>query len=296
MTLTQTLAVAAGLLFVLGALATFVIAFQRSPKSWEDQLDTDARKADKSRMPAIFGRDSAPTVETEAASEAAAPAATSSTAVAVIEAPVEDVKQVEEISEMEQGVNRRQFFNRALVATFFTALATGGLGSLAFLWPKVSGGFGSDVNAGPVQDIKDAIAQPDGTITPFFMPAAKAWIVPMPDETLADGQFADNFTVVEGLAAVWQKCVHLGCAVPWCQSSQGFECPCHGSKYNFTGEYEAGPAPRNLDRFVVEVVSGELIIKTGDVIPTERAQVKSVKYPQGVFCTSAAAEDEEEEG
>ena len=52
--------------------------------------------------------------------------------------------------------------------------------------------------------------------------------------------------------ALWQRCVHLGCRVPSACSSQGFECPCHGSKYNFHGEYEDGPAPRNMDRFAVE--------------------------------------------
>ena len=33
-----------------------------------------------------------------------------------------------------------------------------------------------------------------------------------------------------GVVALYQKCVHLGCRVPWCTSSQWFECPCHGSQ------------------------------------------------------------------
>ena len=85
--------------------------------------------------------------------------------------------------------------------------------------------------------------------------------------------------------ALWQRCVHLGCRVPQCDSSQGFECPCHGSKYNFHGEYEDGPAPRNLDRFLVEVnESNELINDTGTVIETARASVKTIEYPQGPSC------------
>jgi cytochrome b6-f complex iron-sulfur subunit len=85
--------------------------------------------------------------------------------------------------------------------------------------------------------------------------------------------------------ALYQRCVHLGCRVPWCQTSQGFECPCHGSKYNGIGEYFGGPAPRNLDRFVVEVSdSGVLTIKTGSIVETPRAIDKSVEYPQGVAC------------
>ncbi len=52
-----------------------------------------------------------------------------------------------------------------------------------------------------------------------------------------------------GIVALYQRCVHLGCRVPFCQTSQWFECPCHGSKYNRVGEKKAGPAPRGLDRF-----------------------------------------------
>lgn len=294
MTAPQILTILGSILFVLGGLATFVIAYRRSPNSWEDQLDTDARKADRSRIPGVFTRAKAePATAVAESADASTPVEPRSgaVAVAVVEEPVEKIRSVVELSASEQGVNRRQFFNRALTATFFGTLGTFGVASLAFMWPKVSGGFGSDVSAGPVQDIKDAIAQADGTITPFYLPTAKAWIVPVADSILGDSQFAEDQTVASGLAAVWQKCVHLGCAVPWCQSSQGFECPCHGSKYNFIGEYESGPAPRNMDRFIVEVdAAGEFIIKTGSVIPTERAPVKSVKYPQGVFCTSAAAE------
>ncbi|MCL1693619.1 MAG: Rieske 2Fe-2S domain-containing protein [Actinomycetia bacterium] len=32
------------------------------------------------------------------------------------------------------------------------------------------------------------------------------------------------------------KCPHLGCKVPWCESSGQFECPCHGSVFNRAGE------------------------------------------------------------
>jgi cytochrome b6-f complex iron-sulfur subunit len=50
--------------------------------------------------------------------------------------------------------------------------------------------------------------------------------------------------------------------VPWCQTSQWFECPCHGSKYNRVGEKRGGPAPRGLDRFPLEVSGGSIIVNT----------------------------------
>jgi len=90
--------------------------------------------------------------------------------------------------------------------------------------------------------------------------------------------------------ALYQKCVHLGCRVPWCDSSQGFECPCHGSKYNAHGEYVGGPAPRNLDRFQVTVDDlGNLVVDTGSIVETPRAPATTVDYPQGPACLSSSA-------
>jgi cytochrome b6-f complex iron-sulfur subunit len=54
--------------------------------------------------------------------------------------------------------------------------------------------------------------------------------------------------------------------VPWCQTSQWFECPCHGSKYNRVGEKRGGPAPRGMDRFVLAVSGGNIVVDTGTVI------------------------------
>ena len=44
----------------------------------------------------------------------------------------------------------------------------------------------------------------------------------------------------EGIMALYQRCVHLGCRVPFCLTSKWFECPCHGSKYNGAGRVPAG--------------------------------------------------------
>lgn len=52
-----------------------------------------------------------------------------------------------------------------------------------------------------------------------------------------------------GLLALRLTSTHLGCRVPYCESSGWFEDPCHGSKWNSWGEYVGGPAPRGLDRY-----------------------------------------------
>lgn len=53
-----------------------------------------------------------------------------------------------------------------------------------------------------------------------------------------------------GLMALNVHDPHLGCRTSWCESSQWFETPCHGERYNRWGEYRGGPAPRGLDRYV----------------------------------------------
>jgi cytochrome b6-f complex iron-sulfur subunit len=276
---------------LLAALAAFAIAYRRGGEKitdWRSALSKEALAADVSEAtaPAISPLS---TVETEAEpadEEVEAPdedrevEAEMPVAVAVAE-----VQRVEEISPEEAGVTRRMFFNRALLATFGGYLGLMGLSIAAFMWPKISGGFGSKVDAGPIEDIRAQVFLPDGSVQPLFIPDARAYV--MPFDEAAGVQFEGKSVVAGGLTALWQKCVHLGCRVPWCATSQGFECPCHGSKYNFVGEYEGGPAPRNLDRFVVEVTEdGRFIIDTGSVIQTARATAKTVQYPQGPSCVA----------
>ena len=55
------------------------------------------------------------------------------------------------------------------------------------------------------------------------------------------------------------RCAHLGCTVNWFGDQRIFKCPCHGSEYHSNGTNFAGPAPRPLDRFRIELsVDGQL--------------------------------------
>ena len=67
-----------------------------------------------------------------------------------------------------------------------------------------------------------------------------------------DVDYETEGVAAEGIMPLYQRCVHLGCRVPYCGSSKWFECPCHGSKYNGAGEYKLGPAPRGMDRFQID--------------------------------------------
>jgi cytochrome b6-f complex iron-sulfur subunit len=163
------------------------------------------------------------------------------------------------------GQTRRQFLNRGIVGLMVVSISGFGASLIAFLWPGVSAGFGAKINAGPVSDIQKVLA----TKQPFYNPVGRFYINPYPTDpgTLAKAKKTYSPALLNGMqagyVALYQRCVHLGCRVPWCVSSQWFECPCHGSKYNRVGEKKGGPAPRGLDRFAVSVSGGNITVDTG---------------------------------
>jgi cytochrome b6-f complex iron-sulfur subunit len=170
------------------------------------------------------------------------------------------------VDEEELGVTRRQFFNRSILAGSGIGLGAFGVASLAFLWPSGGASSQTKVNVGSEADAKAAF---DAKI-PYYNAGAKVYIVAYPKADLPKAKKVPAYVNVlpgmeQGYVALYQKCVHLGCRVPWCDSSQWFECPCHGSKYNRVGEKKGGPAPRGLDRFPLEVSGGNIIVDTGNL-------------------------------
>jgi cytochrome b6-f complex iron-sulfur subunit len=170
----------------------------------------------------------------------------------------------EPVDEEELGVTRRQFLNRGILITMLAGLGTFGASLLAFLWPASGGGFGGSIAAGKLSDILAFMAT---NKQPFYVPEARTYIQPFPKDAIdaaRDAKFPAYIVegLEEGIIALYQKCVHLGCRVPWCQSAQWFECPCHGSKYNRVGEKRDGPAPRGLDRFQAVVTGDSVTINT----------------------------------
>ncbi|MEA2686744.1 MAG: cytochrome b6-f complex iron-sulfur subunit [Actinomycetota bacterium] len=167
------------------------------------------------------------------------------------------------------GVTRRQVLNRGIVVTMLLAISGFGAGMVAMLWPSLSGGFGAKIRAGKVEEVLDAI---NTKKEPFYVGAGRFYIQPYPKEAVGAAKKVASYGAVvegydQGFVALYQKCVHLGCRVPWCKTSQWFECPCHGSQYNRVGEKKGGPAPRGLDRFVVSVDGGSVVVDTKMVIP-----------------------------
>jgi cytochrome b6-f complex iron-sulfur subunit len=132
--------------------------------------------------------------------------------------------------------------------------------ALDYLWERKPALFGGIVSAG------DANGYPPGTKT--RIQTGRFWLV--------------NLTAEQGgpgFLALWQKCPHLGCTVPWDdgfsfkdaetgQTRKGwFRCPCHQSTYNDAGVRVYGPATRSMDRMALTVdpVTNAITVDTGRI-------------------------------
>ena len=279
------IAIAIGVVVVLGAISFFTLA-RRSDVRGAGALSGETVQRDK------------------AARRSAEPVATQTTASDVEAAGVaarSDSKEVEVRQEAQVvawtppdpeviGVTRRQFFNRATVSLMSVSLAGFAAAAfVAFLWPSGTGGFGGAITVGKVGNIKDGIKQGGGF---FYAAEARSWITEYPAEAipLAETVYPESLltTMREGLVVLSQKCPHLGCRVPECATSQWFECQCHGSQYNRVGEKKAGPAPRGMDRHPATIATnGDVTIDTGTTIPGPAIGTNTTgQEAEGPHCTS----------
>jgi cytochrome b6-f complex iron-sulfur subunit len=136
------------------------------------------------------------------------------------------------------------------------ALELGGL-ALVYMQPRlVAGEFGGIITAGKVDDF------PANSVT--HIPIGRLYLV-----RLSDG----------GFLAVYQRCTHLGCNVPWDQTAGVFICPCHSSQFDRAGVVQNPPAPRPLDLFNVTVSEGMVTIDTGRPIQRQAFETSQVVYP-----------------
>ena len=100
---------------------------------------------------------------------------------------------------------------------------------------------------------------------------SKKFRVTLP-ESLAPGQSfvppgrgVALFRDAEGVYAVSTVCTHLGCLVR--PVVDGFECPCHGSRFTHDGAVTKGPAPQPLPWLRVEGAGDDWIVDEGTSVP-----------------------------
>ena len=176
---------------------------------------------------------------------------------------------------------RREFLRRSFALTAAGIAASAGAASLAYLWPNSRGMFGALVEIGTVADVTAAIRAGGGT---WAVPSARSYLVAYDPADDPEGMYAD-ITAGAPFMALYQRCVHLGCRVPWCTASTRFECPCHKSRYNRWGEFQDGPAPRGLDRFAVAVDKGRVVVDTRTIVTGPPRTVTALQEgPTGPSC------------
>jgi cytochrome b6-f complex iron-sulfur subunit len=159
----------------------------------------------------------------------------------------------------ERGVTRRALLRGGFGVALASVLAAMGGIVVDFLWQRNVAGFGAVITAGPTADF------PPGTKTKVR--EGKFWLVNLTQEQGGPG-----------FLALWQKCPHLGCVVPWEERfhfvdprtgdrTEGwFRCPCHQSTYDSAGVRVYGPAPRSMDRMALHITPDGIIeVDTGDI-------------------------------
>ncbi|WP_322817903.1 ubiquinol-cytochrome c reductase iron-sulfur subunit [Tepidiforma sp.] len=175
--------------------------------------------------------------------------------------------RIERARQIEARKLARRSFLR--VSTFAgLTLFTGGLiaSFLGFFNLRKPSGFGGTVTVS-----RDLIPRPGSD--PVRVPEGKFWLVnlngPEGDVLQAGG--------TGGLLALYWKCPHLGCTVPWNPAFNGatvnfpgiigwFRCPCHGSTYSKAGIRVFGPAPRPMDTMRLTVNGdGSVSVNTGQI-------------------------------
>jgi cytochrome b6-f complex iron-sulfur subunit len=276
------IAIAIGVVVVLGALAFFTMA-RRSDVRGAGALSGETVQRDRAAR-----RRTEPIVDAPTAAEVEAAGAASRSTAVEVRPQAEVVEWTPPDPEM-IGVTRRQFFNRATVSLMGVGLgAFAAAAFVAFLWPSGTGGFGGLVSAGKIDAIKSGIKQGNGF---FYVPEARSWITEYPAEALplAETVYPESLLVAmsAGLSILSQKCPHLGCRIPQCNTSQWFECQCHGSQYNRNGEKKAGPAPRGMDAYPATIsASGEVSINTGQLVPGPAIGTNTTgQEAEGPHCT-----------
>ena len=65
------------------------------------------------------------------------------------------------------------------------------------------------------------------------------------------------------LRAFSAVCTHLGCTVRYAPESKVIWCPCHNGMFDLHGRNIAGPPPRPLQEFKVNVREGKIVVGQG---------------------------------
>lgn len=141
-----------------------------------------------------------------------------------------------------QPIRRRDFLGHAAMWTCGATLGLAALGMARMPMPAVIPGESSTIKLGTPDEFAEGEAR---------------WIARAKVFLLRDA---------EGIFAISGVCTHLGCIVA--RTSNGFDCPCHGSRFGPLGEVTKGPAPSSLPWVEVTLApDGRLMVDTQKIVP-----------------------------
>lgn len=140
-----------------------------------------------------------------------------------------------------EPVPRRDVLGLASIWAALAALAFGAIGAMRL--PKAA------VLSSPSKKYRVTV--------PESLPDGQAYLPP--------GRSVALFRDGDGVYAVSMICTHLGCIVK--STPEGFECPCHGSRFTRDGTVTKGPAPRALVWHKLSGSGGSYVVDEGETVP-----------------------------
>jgi cytochrome b6-f complex iron-sulfur subunit len=203
----------------------------------------------------------------------------------------------------QKRLSRRRFLRRSMLAVWGLSATTAVAGALDMLYPNLAGQFGSVITVGKKTDFAAAATLAEYQLNSkgvFYNQSARTYIIHLAPNTKfrIGGTFLNDQLDSESIVkdsdgsywiALYQKCVHLGCTVPFRNDCSSFKCPCHGSHYNVDGEYLDGPAPRSLDRFSLAFSGEDVNVNTGVInssVPHPADTTRLIDVPT-VLCSAS---------
>lgn len=143
---------------------------------------------------------------------------------------------VSQSKSQKKNFTRREWLGLAWISSL--GILGGALGRAfwKFLLPRQKENtLGGIFSVGAVEDL------PEASSPPLNVPEGRFFIV----------------NSDQGVAALHKVCTHLDCLLSWDEQANTFVCPCHGSQFDRQGTCLQGPATRNLDQFVIQLIDAE---------------------------------------
>ncbi|MFV1859777.1 MAG: ubiquinol-cytochrome c reductase iron-sulfur subunit [Anaerolineales bacterium] len=165
---------------------------------------------------------------------------------------------LEDLGVASPALTRREFLYYLWASSMAVFLVGAGGVTIWFALPRFREGEFGGVFIVPVEEIP----VPDSDPKEFA--EGRFWLVNIGDEILNDPRQPNDYELNPGVRILYKVCVHLGCLYKWVPVNDRFECPCHGSKYLKSNARIDGPARRNLDQFLMQVLdaAGNVLVQT----------------------------------